>query len=80
MWFSNPSGNIAPMFYPLFYTLFAIKTYDHRQTLGLYPGAVPRMGRSSCCTCPFWVLLLSFSVILFIVRGATNKAVKKINE
>ena len=55
----------------------------------LYLGAVPCMGRQSRCTCPFWVFasfcvcvcvcvcLLYYKFILYITRGAPNKAVKK---
>ena len=34
MWPLNPSGNVAPMFYPLFCTLFSVKNgnfaHNHR--------------------------------------------------
>ena len=46
-------------------------------------GAVPRMGRWSRCTYPFWVFasflffFLYYKFILYITRGAPNKAVEK---
>ena len=52
--------------------------------LGLDLGAVPRIGRWSRCTYPFWVFasflffcVLYYKCILYITRGVPNKAVKK---
>ena len=48
--------------------------------------AVPRMGRQSRCTYPFWVFaskfllffcVLYYKFILYIIRGVPNKAVEK---
>ena len=53
----------------------------HFFNLGLNLGAVPRTGRQSRCTYPFWVFasffVLYYKFILYITRGAPNKAVKK---
>ena len=74
----------------LFYFLYECScTHFIFFNLGLNLGAVPRMGRQSRCTYPFWVFasfffflcvcvcVLHYKFILYITKGAPNKAVKK---